>query len=596
MATTIEVNKQSVKQLLETGKTKPFIIPEYQRPYAWENEQIETLFDDLWEFTSNGGGSESDTTYFLGSVVSYENENGEQEIIDGQQRITSLFLLLRAIYTKLKESDTPTKEAKNFISQIEPAIWRTNKLTGEVDYSNILLESKVMNNDGNEILKNILSTGQVTDDAKDNYSKNYKKFLELYESASATEPLKIYEFIYTLLNQAILLPITADSQDTALTIFSTLNDRGLPLSDSDIFKAKIYNKLDNSIAKKEFIDNWKELDEKAQYASESIQQLFYYYMFYLRAVDKDTKTTTPGLRKYYSANKFIRLEDKVLLDNLRIILNIWTVVSQKESIENEPWSDNKDILKTLDILLSYPNEFWKYPVIVYYLKHREAEQFEQNFLKFLRKLTLELLTKYLVTPTINAVKADIMKLNAAIILNETPTFEFKEIDSSILEKCIETPHRNAVRMLLKMIAYDEQDELLPAKWEIEHIFPQKWQSNYFQNISDEIIKEKIEHIGNKLPFEKRLNIIAGNGYFGKKKKAYEESKIAVTREMFQYDGDDWTLDDISKRDVRIADKIIGIITKWNNDYLHTGTFNNSQSEPSAEELEMIERFKAKGWM
>ena len=47
MATTIEVNKQSVKQLLETGKVSKFIIPEYQRPYAWTDEQIQTLFDDL---------------------------------------------------------------------------------------------------------------------------------------------------------------------------------------------------------------------------------------------------------------------------------------------------------------------------------------------------------------------------------------------------------------------------------------------------------------------------------------------------------------------------------------------------------------------
>lgn len=565
MATTIEVNKQSVKQLLETGKAKPFIIPEYQRPYAWEDEQIETLFDDLWDFTSNGGGSENNSTYFLGSVVSYENENGEQEIIDGQQRITSLFLLLRAIYTKLKESDVPTKEAKNFISQIEPAIWRTNKLTGEVDYSNILLESKVMNNEGNEILKNILQAGVTSNEAKDNYSKNYNKFLELYENASAKDPLKIYEFIYTLLNQAILLPITADSQDTALTIFSTLNDRGLPLSDADIFKAKIYNKLTTEEEKKEFIDNWKELDEKAQYASESIQQLFYYYMFYLRALENDVKTTTPGLRKYYSANKFKQLEKGDLLTNLRIILNIWLVVTKKESIEEEPWSENNDIRQALDILSSYPNEFWKYPVVIYYLQYRKDVSFEVKFIKFLRKLVVELLTKYLVTPTINAVKADIMKLNAAVILANTPRFDFKEVNETELKKCIKDPHRNAVRMLLKIIAYDAQNELLPDKWEIEHIFPQKWQTNYFPNLSDEMIREKIENIGNKIPFEKRLNIVAGNGYFGKKKKAYQESKINITKELSNC-GDDWNLDDISERNIRVTDKIGEILSDWNSNY------------------------------
>lgn len=91
MPTTIEVNKQSVEALLGSGKSKPFVIPEYQRPYAWTDEQVETLFEDLWDFTATSGGTERESSYFLGSVVSYENEDGEQEIIDGQQRITSCF-------------------------------------------------------------------------------------------------------------------------------------------------------------------------------------------------------------------------------------------------------------------------------------------------------------------------------------------------------------------------------------------------------------------------------------------------------------------------------------------------------------------------
>ena len=52
MPTTIEVNKQSVEALLGSGKSKPFVIPEYQRPYAWTDVQVETLFEDLWEFTA----------------------------------------------------------------------------------------------------------------------------------------------------------------------------------------------------------------------------------------------------------------------------------------------------------------------------------------------------------------------------------------------------------------------------------------------------------------------------------------------------------------------------------------------------------------
>lgn len=189
MPTTIEVNKQSVEALLGSGKSKPFVIPEYQRPYAWTDEQVETLFEDLWDFTATSGGTERESSYFLGSVVSYENEDGEQEIIDGQQRITSLFLLLRAIYTKLVATPASerTAEANNFIGKIEPTIWRTNKLTGTVDFKNILLTSRVVNNEGNEILRSILETGKADEDAKDNYSKNYRHFQELFDKHSTSD-------------------------------------------------------------------------------------------------------------------------------------------------------------------------------------------------------------------------------------------------------------------------------------------------------------------------------------------------------------------------------------------------------------------------
>ena len=597
MPTTIEVNKQSVEMLLGSGKSKPFVIPEYQRPYAWTEEQVETLFEDLWEFTTISGGVERESSYFLGSVVSYENENGEQEIIDGQQRITSLFLLLRAIYTKLvatPESER-TAEANNFIGKIEPTIWRTDKLTGTVDFKNILLTSRVVNNEGNEILRAILESGKTDENAKDNYSRNYRYFQKLFDRHSTENPLMIYQFIYAVLNQAILLPITADTQDTALTIFSTLNDRGLPLSDADIFKAKIYNQLEVE-AKKAFIERWKDLDEQATDANESIQQLFYYNMFYYRALDQDTNTTTPGVRKYYSANKFERLYKKELLDTLFIILNLWKVINKGEEIEGEAWSKNNKIKQTLDILTSYPNEFWKYPVVIYYVCYRNEENFETRFARFLNKLLMELMTKYLMMPIINAVKPDILKLNSAIVSSNIPIFEFKTVDVTQLEPYIHNPNRNAVRMLLKTLAYEHQDELLPTKWEIEHIFPQKWQTNYFPKESDSTIKEKIEHIGNKLPFEKKLNIVAGNGYFSKKKKEYTLSKIAITNTMGTSEVIDWNLDSIMKRDLRISDEMAKIFARWNSEYLNFPIDKEKAEVPSEEDLDQIEEFKRKGWI
>lgn len=565
MATTISVNKQTIEQFLLNARRKPFVIPEYQRPYSWTNEQIDTLFRDIWEFTSNDGGTENDGTYFLGSIVSYENEDGEQEIIDGQQRITSLFLLLRAIYTKLTVTDEKSPEAINFISKIEPLIWRTNKLTGKVDYASILLTSKVISDSENEILKNILETGNVKEKAQDSYSKNYKQLLELLGEKSKENALMIYQFIYALLNQVIILPITADTQDTALTIFSTLNDRGLPLSDADIFKAKIYNNL-NKEEKEKFIEEWKELEEDSLRISESIQQLFYYHMFYQRALENDKVTTTPGLRKYYSANKFERILKPNILSNLRQILNLWEVISNKNVIEDEEWSKNIEILKILDILTSYPNEFWKYPVIIYYLRYKDNKDFEERFLAFLRKLYTELLKKYIEIPTITAVKTNILKLNVEIINTDKPTFDFKSLSEDDIREKIKTPHRNVVRMLLKTLAYELQDELLPEKWEIEHILPVKWENSYDLRENEEVAREKIEHLGNKTPFEKKLNIIATNNYFAKKKDYYVKSNIQMTKEIGNLKMDRWGLDQIVERDVRMTDKIIEILKSWGRDY------------------------------
>lgn len=593
MATTISVNKQSVSELLKTGRTKPFIIPEYQRPYAWTSEQIETLFEDIWEFATTIGGLDQNGSYFLGSIVSFENENGEQEIIDGQQRITSLFLLLRAIYTKLIHGDDAhTDAAQNFIRQIEPAIWRTDNRTGKVDYNDILLTSKVVDNDGNEILRDILKDGVANPDANDNYSKNYLLFQKLYDDHCTKSPLKIYDFIYALLNQAILLPISADSQDTALTIFSTLNNRGLPLSDADIFKAKIYNNLKDD-EKDNFISQWKTLEKEATEAHESIQQLFYYYMFYLRAKENDVSSTTPGVRKYYSANKFSRLFEIDLIDQLKTVLNLWKVINTNQDIPGEDWDNNSKIRKALDTLTSYPNEFWKYPVITYYLSHRNRENFDEEFLLFLNKLIEELMTRFLLFPTINAVKGDIMKLDAKIINDPHPDFGFREIDKSLLEDKIRIPHRNIVRMLLKSYAYNHQEQLLPDNWQIEHILPQKWQSSFFPETDSKKVNEMIEHIGNKTPFERKLNIVASNGYFKKKQQEYQKSEIEVTKILVTSIDNDWTLGNIEHRDLIVSTEIMKLLQEWESDYQKN---KNNVTTPSKEDLAMIEKFKQNGWI
>ena len=599
----INVNKQNVLQLLTSGQEIPFVIPEYQRPYSWSDDEIITLFEDLWEFSIERTHSDGAKNYFLGCVVSYE-ENGERQIIDGQQRITSLFLLLRAVFSMLEKEDNKTDEVNNFIQKIKPALWKENEMTGKEDRSKILLRSEVVTDSGNLILRNILESGEADKNAKDNYSKNYNKFKELYIQKSQSSPNQIYHFVLALLNYSILLPITADDQETALTIFNTLNNRGLPLSDADIFKSYIYKKLDDT-GKKAFINKWKKLETDAEKVNESIQSLFYYNMFYIRAREKDDKSTTPGVRKYYLDKNKNRLTPEVI-DDLAANLQLWKVINGREAVDGEEWSQNMDIRKILDSLSSYTNEFWKYPVSIFFMEHKDKANFEEIFLKFLRKLYVMLLTRYLEVPTINAVKVDILKLNVQIINNSHPEFyagfEEKKLEDEYAvnaekartDKLIIAPHKNMVRMLLKVLAYQEntQTDLLPGYWEIEHIFPQTWDSKYY-TLNEEEANEKLEHLGNKLPLEKKLNISASNNYFAKKKDRYKDSKIAIIKKLGDSTLDEWNLTNIDANDTKVCEIIKSLLKAWVDEY--EGKEDSPKTpEATPEELAMIKKLKEKG--
>lgn len=110
------------------------------------------------------------------------------------------------------------------------------------------------------------------------------------------------EFCLFILERCIILPIECSDLDSALTIFGTLNNRGLPLADSDIFKAELYK---TQPSKQTFADKWKELEATISGAGFNLNDLFRYYTFIDRAKRGDTSKEI-GLRSYYSGkgNKY----------------------------------------------------------------------------------------------------------------------------------------------------------------------------------------------------------------------------------------------------------------------------------------------------
>lgn len=259
MSKLINTEQKSVKDLL-SDKKSDFLIPDYQRPYAWGEKECLTLWEDVFAFAFPDNDCDKfdshNNEYFLGPIVTYKN--GEKiEVIDGQQRLTTLMLLLRAFYEKY--GSMQNEKAVKTSKMIEQCIWKTDEF-GDPDKNELKIDSEVATDNAKDEFLSILKTGTVSDNHKSAYANNYRFFQNKISEYLNDFPDFFSYLPIRILNNCILLPIEAESQDTALRIFSTLNDRGKPLSDSDIFKAQFYKYYSSKGQKDIFIQKWKDLE------------------------------------------------------------------------------------------------------------------------------------------------------------------------------------------------------------------------------------------------------------------------------------------------------------------------------------------------
>lgn len=120
-------------------------------------------------------------------------------------------------------------------------------------------------------------------------------------------------------------------------------------------------------------------------------------------------------------------------------------------------------------------------------------------------------------------------------------------------------------ILLHASLHPQQTQLLPRTFEIEHILPRRWQTANYLGWTHADAEESLERFGNKVAFEKKLNIQAGNGYFGKKKVKYAQSDIAEAKMLSEHPKDDWHKDEIDLREQKFLESIITFFTKTPNE-------------------------------
>lgn len=523
----LNVDQQTIVRLFSDSKSD-FLIPDYQRPYAWGIDQCKTLWEDIFAFAfpdgnANGFNSKTDE-YYLGPIVTFKNEKEQREIIDGQQRLTTLMLMLRAFYSRFDvATDVDSKDMKSLLAK---CIWKTDELD-RPQFNELKINSEVAtDNDKDEFLQ-ILKDGVVKPSYKSQYAENYRYFEGVIDdfirryALSGTCPL----LPARILKNCILLPIEADKQDTALRIFSTLNDRGLPLSDADIFKAQFYKFYSKIGRKDEFIKRWKALEDLSNnlfhpISGTPMDELFTRYMYYLRALQGNKSSTTEALRKFYEKNKYEILSKDETLSNLEELAEFWKDVSNQDT---DKFSDK--VLRQLFVLNYAPNGMWYYFVTVYFMHNKDENGCLDNerFYSFL-KLIIAFIWTYAVTnPGVNALRTPIYAEMINIVNDKYVDFRDFRFESKTLESMfgnyVFSNNRAITRSMLAWWAlYNENQSLLSLEtvFEIEHIYAKKR-----QELNNSIVDRKtVELLGNKSFLEKRINIRASDYRFTDKKKYY----------------------------------------------------------------------------
>lgn len=282
----------SIKELFGNADSL-YKIPQYQRPYKWENEQVDKLWDDLNEAYENG-----DENYFLGSIITAKPRGDEKsiyvDVVDGQQRLTTLMILfcvVRDIYPDINEKNCENNPLAVDINTIQTSIALHGKSQRlklythsqhQSDFEELILKGNTAN------LKRPYKY-QVREDEEPKYkfANTAVIFREKLAALGEDQSAALIDYLF---NQVKIIRIDCRNREFAIKLFQVLNDRGMDLTAADLIKSflleNLYKKYkddkDSSKLKEEqFISDWRAMEQSIKSCDISLNDLFIIYEYYL---------------------------------------------------------------------------------------------------------------------------------------------------------------------------------------------------------------------------------------------------------------------------------------------------------------------------
>lgn len=537
-----------------------YLIPNYQRPYSWEVENIEQLFDDLYDFFQG----DTEETYFLGSVVVIKKDHfPESYVVDGQQRLTSLTILLSVLASFLSDKSKANsielyiKQPENLAESI-PAQPRLTLRKQDNDFF-----SKYIQNIKIEELKSINIDSDCKTDAQKNIYKNTLALVKRVKDKFEGDEEGIFEFCKFIIQKCCIVIVSTPNEKSAFRIFSVMNDRGLDLLPSDILKSYLIGKM--SSKQDEYTDKWEDLEQDLGRAR--FNELF----SHIRMIYLKTKA------------------QKSLLDEFQesIIPNI-NSVSDFIDTELTSYADKFNALKSRNYRAGNFTEeingylFWLnkvnfsewIPVVIRFLHAKPTEKLAYDFFKHLDCLTSYI---YLSAKNINdriyrfgdilkQLENDLdcskeLKIPNKLYLTDEEKQEFKLLlDGNVYQ--LVSPRRNYLILRMDSMISDgaatynlQKDSLT-----IEHVLPQTIKDGSQWSSWWDVDNHKlwVHRLANLVPLNRRRNSSASNLEFKDKKEKYFKgnnnvSSYALTTQVL--DTEEWTPDIVAQRQDNLLSRL-----------------------------------------
>lgn len=547
MTHTLTAKEQSLAKIFSDDYV--FTIPGYQRPYAWGREQAQELLDDLMAALASAPAQLADgAPYFLGSIVLIKAESmPEATVVDGQQRLTTLTLLLSAIRAAVGDGELQ-KDITGCIyekgSLVKGTQARYRLLVRERDRD--FFRQYVQHEGG---LHALAQLNTVLPDAQGRLRANALVFMEGLAKLEPPDLVRLVQFIIT---RCYLVTVATPDLDSAYRIFGVLNSRGLDLSATDILKAEVIGGIEPAL-RDAYTKKWE--DEEEDLGRDEFGDLFSHIrMVYRKAKPQGT------LLKEFKEHVVPARQPRSFMDE--VLLPMAKAFRELRGADYASTHHAEQVNEHLSWLNRLEFKDWVPPALSFFVRHRQQSDFVLSFFCDLERLAYSMLARKTgvndrierFSALTNAIEvgADLSAATSPLQLSPEEQHQtYRALNGPLYETL--SPRTLALLLLrLDHLMSDGSARYQHEVVSVEHVMPQQPAPNsqWAIWVPDKALHQLWVHrLGNLALLSRKKNSSASNRDLAWKKSAYftkgGTSAFVLTTEVLQHAS--WTTEVMQQR-------------------------------------------------